>query len=105
MPAVVDPVQLERSRLFRKVYSCYEQNRDLISVGAYVPGTDTDIDFAIERRPHLKLYLQQGLAEQVRIPSAAEDLAKVLAPAAKTKTAQHQLGGAKATVRNANNPA
>lgn len=105
MPSVVEPVQLERSRLFRKVYSCYEQNRDLISVGAYVPGTDTDIDFAIERRPHLKLYLQQGLTEQVGMPAAAQELAKVLAPAAKSKVTQQQLGGASATVRTAVNPA
>jgi len=105
MPSVVGPVQLERSRLFRKVYSCYEQNRDLISVGAYVPGTDTDIDFAIERRPHLKLYLQQGLTEQVGVASAADELAKVLAPAAKAKGAKNQLGGAGNTHRPAANPA
>ncbi len=54
MPAVVSPEHFARMQLFRRIYSRYQQNRDLVSVGAYVPGADKDIDFAIERMPHLR---------------------------------------------------
>lgn len=78
MPAIVDEKQLDAANTFRKIYSCYEQNRDLISVGAYVPGADPGIDQAIERRPFFSQYLQQGLNDQVNLANAQAGLAKVL---------------------------
>jgi flagellum-specific ATP synthase len=35
MPSVVSPEHFARMQLFRRIYSRYQQNRDLISVGAY----------------------------------------------------------------------
>jgi flagellum-specific ATP synthase len=80
MPAIVDEKQLDAANTFRKIYSCYEQNRDLISVGAYVPGADPEIDQAIERRPFFSQYLRQGLNDQVDLASARAGLDKVLLP-------------------------
>lgn len=80
MPAIVDKKQLDAANTFRKIYSCYEQNRDLISVGAYVPGADPEIDQAIERRPFFSQYLRQGLNDQVDLASARAGLDKVLLP-------------------------
>ncbi len=80
MPAVVDEEHLEYARLFRRVYSLYQQNSDLISVGAYNTGTDPDIDQAIERMPHLRQYLQQGLGQQVSLPEARKRLERVMQP-------------------------
>jgi len=39
----------------------YEQSRDLISVGAYVAGSDPRIDAAIAAYPALRRFIQQGL--------------------------------------------
>lgn len=83
MPSIVDDAQLEQSKLFRKIYSCYEQNKDLISVGAYITGSNKDIDFAIERRPYFSQFLQQGLSEQVVLKESFDKLRKVLVPASK----------------------
>ncbi|NKB31540.1 MAG: flagellar protein export ATPase FliI [Pseudomonadales bacterium] len=97
MPAIVDPNYLQSSNEFRKVYSCYEQNRDLISVGAYVTGSDPEIDKAIERRPYFSRFLQQALTEQVDLHSAQAGLKKVLAPASPNSTP----GGAPAPANRA----
>lgn len=74
MPAIVSPEYLEQATEFRKLYSCFEQNRDLISVGAYIVGSDKDIDRAIERRPYQSEFLQQSLQASVSIEQAQGQL-------------------------------
>ena len=81
MPAVVNADHLAKAQLFKRVYSRYQQNRDLISVGAYTMGADKDIDFAIERMPHLRQFLQQGLTENVGLADAVARLGKAISPA------------------------
>ena len=78
MPAIVDTRQLEMANNFRKIYSRYEQNRDLISVGAYVTGSDPEIDLAVERRPYFSKFLQQSLAEQIDLGASQSGLERVL---------------------------
>lgn len=80
MPAVVNADHLAKAQLFKRVYSRYQQNRDLISVGAYSMGADKDIDFAIERMPHLRQFLQQGLTENVGLADAVQRLGKAISP-------------------------
>jgi flagellum-specific ATP synthase len=78
MPAIADDAHLSDAREFRRIYSTYQQNRDLISVGAYTVGTDREIDLAIERMPHFRQFLQQGLTEQVSLTDAVRQLAGVV---------------------------
>ncbi len=79
MPAIVDDKQLKAAGEFKKLYSSYEQNKDLVSVGAYVQGSDAIIDKAIERRPYFSKFLQQGLRDQVSLQQAKTNLLRVLA--------------------------
>lgn len=81
MPSVVNPDHFAKMQLFRRIYARYQQNRDLISVGAYVPGTDKEIDFAIERMPHLRQFMQQGLKDKVGFDEALAKLSRVVVPA------------------------
>lgn len=64
--------------LFRKHYSTYQQNEDLINVGVYQRGTNPEIDRAIEVYPALKRFLQQGLNEPVNVQQAIAQLREVL---------------------------
>ncbi|MGM0633469.1 MAG: flagellar protein export ATPase FliI [Pseudomonadota bacterium] len=80
MPAVVTEQHRELARLFRRTWSTYQQNSDLISVGAYNSGTDPEIDQAIERMPHLRQFLQQGLRDRVGFDEAAARLHRVVQP-------------------------
>ncbi len=58
----------------KKSFSLYEQNRDLINVGAYQPGTDKQLDAAIQLHPYLLQFLSQGMREKVDITSSNEQL-------------------------------
>ncbi|MFM9885207.1 MAG: flagellar protein export ATPase FliI [Burkholderiales bacterium] len=56
--------ELAYARRFRQLYSRYQRSRDLISVGAYVAGTDRLLDEAIALKPQLDAFLRQDLREQ-----------------------------------------
>jgi flagellum-specific ATP synthase len=49
----------------RRLWSAFEENRDLILMGAYSPGTDAVIDEAIARRPEILAFLKQGATERI----------------------------------------
>ena len=64
MTNLVTPVHLERIRRFKQLYSRYQRARDLITVGAYVPGSDPLLDRAIEVHAPMDAFLQQGIDER-----------------------------------------
>lgn len=80
MPQIVTPDHLSKAQRFKQVYSRYLQNRDLISVGAYVQGADQSIDHAVERMPFFRKFLQQGLDEKASFIESQQGLYMVLEP-------------------------
>lgn len=74
MTEITDKDQLAKVQRFRQVYSAYEQNRDLISVGAYTHGSDPRIDEAIEHRPQLLEFLKQDMQQKVSLAESRRDL-------------------------------
>ncbi|KAA0910772.1 flagellar protein export ATPase FliI [Pusillimonas sp. ANT_WB101] len=75
MTAVVPATQIALAHRFKQLLSRYQRNHDLIAVGAYTPGNDTQIDEAVARYPYLEAYLQQDTASGIDYVSAAESLA------------------------------
>lgn len=63
MPQIVSPDELKRAQKFKQIYSLYQQNRDLLSVGAYNPGSNPALDKAIALQPAMQQFLQQSLQE------------------------------------------
>ena len=60
MADIVDARACRRPpRALRRLWSAFEENRDLILMGAYAPGNDPLIDEAIVRRPELLDFLTQ----------------------------------------------
>ncbi len=59
MDSVVEENHLEIAAALKKYWSVYEENRDLISIGAYKRGSDPDIDEALEKREALLEFLTQ----------------------------------------------
>jgi len=64
MQQVVSPSHQKSAIEFRRFYSSYQRNRDLISVGAYIPGSDPVLDKAIEIYPKIRTYLRQDQDER-----------------------------------------
>ncbi|MFN9030529.1 MAG: flagellar protein export ATPase FliI [Betaproteobacteria bacterium] len=79
MANVTGPEQLELARQFKVLYSRYSRNRDLLSVGAYVPGSDPVLDAAIAAHPRMEAFLQQAMHEASSLAEAHGRLAALLA--------------------------
>ncbi len=80
MLAITDERHREDLRRFRSLYSLYRQNADLIKVGAYGPGSDPQLDEAIDMHPRLTEFLRQGVAERVSIADSLNELRALVAP-------------------------
>ena len=61
MPALVSPDELRRANKFRRLWSVYEQNADLVQVGAYEHGTNPELDEAIRLREPMVQFLRQEM--------------------------------------------
>lgn len=62
------------ARDFKQLYSLYQQNRDLISVGAYEPGSNEQIDRAIHAMPRLQAFLSQDMETRVDLQQSLQEL-------------------------------
>jgi len=78
MPDVVDEQHMLKARELRSLYSLYQQNKDLISVGAYQPGSDSRIDAAIMKNKSILDFLQQGMNDAVDISRSLSELDALL---------------------------
>ena len=80
--------QLDLATRFKQVYSTYQQNRDLITVGAYRRGSDPRVDLAVEQWPKIMEFLRQDMYEPLGFERSHADLRQLVtqfsAPAAAT---------------------
>jgi flagellum-specific ATP synthase len=74
MNEIATPQQLAAAREFKALYSVYQQNRDLISVGAYEIGSNEQIDLAIGAMPSLREFLHQDMRTRFDIRDSLDDL-------------------------------
>ncbi|MEZ8628088.1 flagellar protein export ATPase FliI [Vibrio splendidus] len=65
MPQITTEEHVLMSKAVRQVLSICRKNQDLVSIGAYKPGTDPAIDSAFTLKPRLDEYLQQKMKETV----------------------------------------
>ncbi len=82
MHNVVSREHFELARRFRAVYSRYQKSKDLIQVGAYVNGSDPQVDEAIRLQPAMRQFLQQTMFEGASLDESLEAMAQVLESAA-----------------------
>ena len=65
---------------FRRVYSTYQENRDLIAVGAYQQGSNPQLDEAIALWPSITDFLRQAHGECVSVGKSLDDLRALFEP-------------------------
>ena len=70
--------QLDLATRFKQVYSTYQQNRDLITVGAYRRGSDPRVDMAVEQWPKIQEFLRQDMYQPVPIARSHTDLKQLV---------------------------
>lgn len=64
MTELIPHVQYRKVQRFKQLLSTYQRNRDLVSVGAYVKGSDPLLDRAIDQYPALEVFLHQAIHER-----------------------------------------
>ncbi len=74
MNNLVSPALQTAANRFRRLWTLYQQNQDLIQVGAYETGTNPDLDEAIRLRPGMETLLQQSSDAAVNLESSQQML-------------------------------
>ena len=77
-PDLLSDEELERTRRFKYLYSRYMRSRDLLAVGAYVPGADLVLDEGVRLYPRMQGYLMQGMRERAPLDGSRAGLEEVL---------------------------
>src|SRR5207237_9065877 len=70
--ALSAPEHLSAAAIVRDAMFAYQQARDLINIGAYVAGSNPQIDRALRMQPHIQRFLRQPA-------DTATDLAETIA--------------------------
>jgi flagellum-specific ATP synthase len=77
MTDIAHPDHVHAARVLRRHLATYEENRDLVLMGAYRPGADPAIDAAIAAHPAVMEYIKQGSDENVSLGDAIAELTGV----------------------------
>jgi len=78
MTQIVSKSQQVAAQRFRALSATYEQNRDLISVGAYTAGSDPRIDEAIQAYPKLRDFIRQGLTDHYGMDTSLAEFNRLI---------------------------
>ena len=81
MPQVVSEAHMQQARVLKQVYSMYQQNKDMITLGAYQKGSDQMLDQAINMMPRVNAFLQQGMRDVISYDDGLQGLAQLLGQA------------------------
>jgi len=68
----------ENANRLKGVIATYRKAEDLINIGAYVAGSNPDIDYAIKMIGMINRYLRQGTEENVNLENSIQELENML---------------------------
>ncbi len=81
MNDLVNPEHRSAAIRLRSWLAKYQENEDLITIGAYQSGSNLEVDQAIAMRPAILAYLQQGMLEPSDVKEAITKLLALGKPA------------------------
>lgn len=74
MQNLLPPDELRMANRFRRMWSLYQQNQDLIQVGAYERGSNPELDNAIRLREAMEGFLQQDMNSSEDVQTTRHNL-------------------------------
>ncbi len=78
MSAIASPEHKQAAAKLRTIMSLYRENKDLIDVGMYQPGSNPRLDTAIEMMPKINGFLQQRTDESVTMEGTINQLIEMM---------------------------
>lgn len=98
MTEVTTPDHQQSAQHLRRLLAAYQENEDLINIGAYRNGANSVVDASIALRDEINAFLVQGFNEASHLPQTQADL-KALADRAKLMMASAPQGPATQTAQ------
>lgn len=80
MVEIVSPEHRQLSAQIRDILSIYEKNIDLVSIGAYKPGSNRKLDFALSKIDAVNAFLRQEIDEAFSYEQTIELLKAIVKP-------------------------
>ena len=74
MVDIVTPRQQELAKRVIDIVATYKKTEDLVNIGAYVPGSNQKIDYAVKMIDRVKAFLTQGMKEKVIFEESLRDM-------------------------------
>jgi len=78
MTGVTESEHQKLALAFKRMFSVYRRSADLIRVGAYTPGQDSQLDEAVALYPQMMEFLRQEMHAGIGFESALQQLAEVI---------------------------
>jgi flagellum-specific ATP synthase len=78
MNAVVPQEHNLAARRLRQLLAKYNKARDLIQLGAYVPGGDLELDLAVRQHDRITMLLQQDMHQSATLDSSCQQLMSIV---------------------------
>ena len=77
MPAVTTTAHRDQIALFRRLSAVYAQSEDLVKIGAYKPGSDPELERALQARGPMRSFMTQSADERASFQNCLGRLATV----------------------------
>ncbi len=78
MSSIATPEHKEAAAKMRTIMSMYRENKDLIDVGMYQPGSNPKLDIAIQMMPQVNAFLQQRTSDSVSMETTIQTLVDMM---------------------------
>jgi len=78
MNEIVGQEHLQLAAKLRRILSIYQENKDLITIGAYKSGMNPELDYAVANMGKINNFLQQGVSESFTYQETIESLTGIV---------------------------
>ena len=78
MADIVSDEHRQMAGRVRDIMSIYNKNADLVSIGAYKPGTNPELDYALGKMDAINSFLKQGVDESFGYEEIVEQMERIL---------------------------
>ena len=78
MSSIASEEHKDAAAKMRKALAIYRENKDLIDVGMYQPGTNPKLDIVIEIMPKINAFLQQKTSDSVNMQNTIDTLVEMM---------------------------
>lgn len=80
MPDIIDHDHYQRAMRFNEIIATYKEAEDMINIGAYVRGSNPQIDHALSKISQLRSFLKQDIFEKALYDDSVERLNNIIEP-------------------------